>query len=107
MTEIDEATPLYTYIFTFGYDHMHPVTGEPLRNRYLAVTAASGNHARALVLNHFDNNWSFQYNSAKAAGVDRFLLVLLPYEDWPPCTGTWRVVDGAVVDDAMINAGEM
>lgn len=70
-----------TYYFTFGY-------GYRLRNCYTTVEAADFNEARKIMAHHHGNRWAFQYDSAEAAGVDRFGLQHVPVH-----AANWRLDD--------------
>ena len=62
------------WIFTFGYDHTHPVTGESLATRFVRVSAQTYVQARERMHESFGNRWSHQYESEYGAGVKRFNL---------------------------------
>ncbi len=59
------------WIFTFGFDH--ELAGESLARRFVRIR---GTHeeARAEMLRRFGRKWAFQYESAEAAGADRYNL---------------------------------
>jgi len=61
------------WVFTFGWDHRHPITGAPLMDRYLVLTGTY-EATRAEMVRRFGARWSCQYASREAAGVDRFKL---------------------------------
>lgn len=84
-------TPQVTRFFTFGGGQRHPVTGEPLGDRYVEIADESVDHCRAVMLNHFGNEWSFDYATSEEAGVDRFKLRELPQKEWPPSTDKFYV----------------
>lgn len=69
---MDEKEPEY-WVFTFGHNHVHPVTGEPLGKKYLKV-AGTMSEARGVVERTFGRNWSMQYRDEVSAGVQRFKL---------------------------------
>lgn len=53
---------LDAWIFTFGYDHRHPVTDAPLRDRYVRIEAETYAQAREKMNASFGNRWAFQYS---------------------------------------------
>jgi hypothetical protein len=50
-----------TYVFTFGYDHVHPLTKESLADCYVVVPG-DRETSRKRVLTQFENKWAFQYD---------------------------------------------
>src|ERR1041384_6633004 len=72
------------YIFTFGANHTHPITGERLGNCYVVI---EGDKSESCVImeQHFGQKWAFQYPSEEAAGVERYGLTRIdlpqPQED--------------------------
>jgi len=58
-----------TRVFTFGLDHVHPVTGEDMSGKCVIVVAGSWQRCRDLMFEHFGNRWSMDYPSVEAAGV--------------------------------------
>jgi hypothetical protein len=67
--------PMGEWIFTFGWDHRHPETGERMFNRFVRIAAQDPDAAREEMVRRFALKWSHQYDSADEAGVDRFGLV--------------------------------
>lgn len=63
-----------TFIFTFGYDHKHPVTDESLDKCFLRLEGETYMQARETMIESFGRGWSSQYDSESAAGVKRFDL---------------------------------
>lgn len=61
------------WIFTFGFGHTHPVTGERLANCYVAIEG-DVNTSREVMARHFGNKWSMQYPSEEKAGVQKYGL---------------------------------
>lgn len=53
------------WIFTFGFGHTHPVTGEPLANRYVRLPGDYEQARRAMIA-HFGIQWAFQYPDSGA-----------------------------------------
>lgn len=62
-----------TYYFTFGF-------GQPLENCYTTIEAKSAEEARQAMVQFYGDRWSFQYNSAKEAGVKRWNLRYVPFK---------------------------
>jgi hypothetical protein len=78
------------YIFTFGFSHCHPVTGERLRDCYVQSPEGMDFHqARAWMIDHFGDYWSFQYEdtSSDDAGIQQFRLTELT--DIPSAEDEW------------------
>lgn len=84
-------TPKVSRIFTFGVGQRHPVTGEPLGDRYVEIIAESIDHCRVVMLNHFGNGWGFDYATVREAGMDRYGLRELPRNEWPPSSDKFYV----------------
>ena len=67
----DSTTPetpkLPKWWFTFGSDHMHP-------HGYIIIEAEDWQAARDKMFDRFGREWSMEYNSAEAAGVEKFGL---------------------------------
>lgn len=61
------------WIFTFGFGHVHPETGERLANHYVVIY---GDHdeARKQMEGYFGLKWADQYPDEDAAGVEQFGL---------------------------------
>lgn len=71
------------HIFSFGHGQLHPETGLSLAHRFVAIRAESADAARAVMVAHFGQRWSFQYASREAAGVEKYELQELVRDDWP------------------------
>jgi hypothetical protein len=65
------------WIFTFGFGHTNPETGESLAQRYVTVLDADVNKSREIMYRHFGNKWSMQYPTKEAAGVEKYGLTEL------------------------------
>lgn len=87
-----------TQIFTFGFGHKHPVTGQSLGNMFVVIEGETKEHCRCKMLNHFGNTWAFQYDTAERAGVDRFSLTELPTMEFPPTTDMYYMSDAGHVE---------
>jgi hypothetical protein len=61
------------WYFTFGSNHVHPDTGQRLMNAYVKVFGTEAS-ARLVIGACFGNAWAFQYDSAEAAGVEKYNL---------------------------------
>lgn len=61
------------WIFTFGFEHVHPDTGEPLKDCYVVIDG-DVNSSRERMAERFGLKWAMQYPSKEAAGVERYGL---------------------------------
>lgn len=50
-----------TRYFTFGFDHRHPITEQPLFKCYIELTEYEVNGARMKIIEVFGNRWAFEY----------------------------------------------
>ncbi len=66
------------WVFTFGYDHVHPETGQSLANHYI-VLLGDVNETRRYMNDFFDRKWAMQYPNEEAAGVEEYGLKPLGY----------------------------
>lgn len=66
-----------TWIFTFGFGHTHPVTGERLGNRFVAIEGDI-EETRRIMAEHFGDKWSMQYPGVCEAGVHKYGLTQIP-----------------------------
>lgn len=71
---IAPGVPGVKFYFTFGYN-------TPNRNKYFVIEADDANAARVEMFRLFDREWSMQYDSADAAGVERFGLTRLEFRE--------------------------
>jgi len=62
------------WIFTFGFDHVNPLTGKSLANHFCRIYADSATAAREEMVRRWGRKWAFQYNSEEEAGVERWNL---------------------------------
>jgi hypothetical protein len=69
----------HDWIFTFGHDHVWPLTGTSLVKHYVVLNGTF-NGTRDEMIRRFGNRWGFQYGSKKEAGVDRHELAELRLE---------------------------
>lgn len=81
--EIAAASLPRDWIFTFGYDHVHPIDGSPLRDKYVVIYGTSS-VAREEMMCMFGQKWSHQYPTEQAAGVVRFNLKQLDLSAFSP-----------------------
>lgn len=51
------------HYFTFGQTHVHPETGEKLKNYWVLIKAEGYSQARAAMFNLFGDKWAMQYDS--------------------------------------------
>ena len=82
---------LTTRIFTFGFGHKHPETGQSLGRMYVIIKGATGEHCRAEMMNRFGRKWAFEYRTPEDAGVERYDLKELPSAEWPPSSDQFYV----------------
>lgn len=61
------------WTFTFGFDHLHPVTGESLGNKFVQIEGTLDG-ARDIMVHHFGTKWAFQYPGHCEAGVHKYSL---------------------------------
>jgi hypothetical protein len=85
------------WFFTFGFDHTHPTTGQPLRKSYIRIHDTCEG-ARAQMLTAFGQRWSNQYESAERAGVDKFHLseASMPGADEPKVAADTAAIRSAL-----------
>lgn len=86
--------------FTFGMGQCHPVTGQSLADHYVVITGETINHCRATMLNHFGNNWAFDYDSPESANRGGWQMFELPVGEWPPSSDVWRVDESGQLYEA-------
>ena len=55
------------FYFTFGFGHEH-------ENGYHVIESDCWSNARGEMIRRFGTKWAFQYESAEAAGVEKFHL---------------------------------
>ena len=61
------------WIFTFGFGHVHPHTGERLANTFIRVSGED-EEAREKMYARFGRKWAFQYATEEQAGVEKYHL---------------------------------
>lgn len=85
----DLAQRIDDWLFTFGPDHVHPVTGEALRDRYVKIRG-SWLHSRQRLISMFGIRWSSQYDSSFELVLEtRYGGTELPPDEWPPVNRAW------------------
>jgi hypothetical protein len=68
------------WIFTFGFGHVHPLTGENLIGRFVRIGGTETQaHTAMCVL--FGQKWAGRYKDEEAAGVHEYGLRELPIDD--------------------------
>jgi hypothetical protein len=69
------------YVFTFGENHIWPLTGTSLGKNYVKLRGTFEG-ARREMNRRFNNQWAFQYlgNDQTAVMINRYELVLLRLE---------------------------
>lgn len=82
--------PEQTWYFTFGWDHVDPLTNTVMRKKYVAIEG-DVESTRQAMNDRFGNMWSHQYKypddqpehtgrfDTKGAGVERFNLELFDH----------------------------
>jgi hypothetical protein len=65
------------WIFTFGFGHTDPVTGESRSNKFVRIKAEGYEQARERMKATFGTQWAFQYESEEEAGVEKHGLTEL------------------------------
>ena len=61
------------WIFTFGFGHCCPKTGERLRNKYVRIRGTVAT-SRGEMERRFGRAWAFQYPNEIRAGVEKYNL---------------------------------
>lgn len=82
--------------FTFGQGQELEGYGL-LRDHYVEIEGETIEHCRATMLNHFGNNWAFDYATPEAAGLTRFDLKELDRKFWPEPSTIYFVDDNGAV----------
>lgn len=79
---MDEVRQMYEesteFIFTFGFSHKDPRTGDPLAGKFVRV---AGNYTTArerMELSYGYTGWSMQYANEDLAGVEDHGLIEVP-----------------------------
>lgn len=77
------------FYFTFGFGHWMAKGHDPvsLASCYTIVEAEDERQARDKMYEHRGNKWAFCYDSAEKAGVERFNLKLVPFDEVSPQPG--------------------
>lgn len=70
---IDVSQPTQDWIFTFGFGHAHPQTGESLANCFIRIRGTRAD-ARREMDRRFGQKWAFDYESEERAGVQKYNL---------------------------------
>lgn len=85
------------WYFSFGHDHTHPTTGQPLRKSYIRIHDTYEG-ARAQMLAAFGQRWSNQYESAERLGVDKYGLTeaSMPGADEPQIAADTAAIRGVL-----------
>lgn len=68
------------YIFTFGSGHNDP-NHSSLINFYTVIEAPTYSAAREKMWEKRGPKWSFEYETEEEAGVERWNLTLIPFEE--------------------------
>ena len=62
------------FIFTFGFSHTDPVTGESRSRKFARIEADDYESARQKMNATFGRQWAFEYESEDEAGVQKWGL---------------------------------
>lgn len=62
------------FIFTFGFSHTDPVTGESRAKKFTRIQAEDIEQARQRMNDTFGRQWAFVYESEEEAGVAKWGL---------------------------------
>lgn len=73
LPSVEDELDVETWIFTFGFGHAHPETGESLANCFVEIEGDIDS-TREVMEAHFGNKWAFQYPTRQQAGVEKFKL---------------------------------
>jgi hypothetical protein len=68
------------FIFTFGSNHVHPVTGDSLGRRFVKIEAEDSEAARAEMVSRWGTRWAMQY-AAPYPGIEKYELRELSREN--------------------------
>jgi len=52
------------FYFTFGFSHIHPVTGEPMRDYWIEIKAKDRQLAQEKMFEIFGKEWSMCYKES-------------------------------------------
>lgn len=69
-----------TYFFTFGQAHKDRA-GNSLANCYTTIEAEHRDEARQIMFSRYGRQWAFQYQSAETAGVYKYNLKHIDFEE--------------------------
>ena len=72
------------FIFTFGFSHTDPVTGESRAKKFARIEADDIELARQKMNNTFGRQWAFEYESEDEAGVSKWGLAEVSGSFLPP-----------------------
>jgi hypothetical protein len=80
MDEMNDDNEEHEYLFSFGFGHKHPKTGEPLRGCYVRIRGTLDS-SREKMFKAFGSDWCFQYLSPSEAGVEVYGMREIPYPE--------------------------
>jgi len=66
-----ERGALSEFIFTFGFGHTDPTTGESRAKKFARIQADDYEQARIQMNDTYGRQWAFEYESEEEAGVQR------------------------------------
>lgn len=79
----------HPWYFTFGSGHFDD-NNDNLGNSYTIIRATSIELASSIMSQKRGNKWSHSYKSAEDAGVERWGLVHIPFDQLTPQNGPTR-----------------
>lgn len=83
----EEHPQLLKFYITFGSGHHHGPTKRRLGRHYTTILATGMGVATAIMQLRRGAYWSHVYKDAKAAGVTRFGLIYIPFDELLPQEG--------------------
>lgn len=105
---------MITQVFTFGYGHTCPYTGESLADQYATIVAPDKEQCRALMLAVFGRQWAFQYDSVEHATkggrypmTEHVRLTIGPPLPPPADPDVWMAAERRGLDYHRIAAGNV
>jgi hypothetical protein len=86
------------WLFSFGYGHVHPITGESLAGCYVRIRGTVDS-SRDRMFAAFGPRWAFQYRTAEELGVEEYGLREIPYPTKEGGDGEAGMSDGGARTD--------
>jgi hypothetical protein len=76
---LEEQEPVQEWVFTFGNDHVWPLTGTSMMKNFIVLNGTYGGTRRE-IQRRFGGRYCDQYSNRADAGVDRFELAEIRLE---------------------------